>query len=97
VGWWKSLAREEERRDVAAYVGEPADGMNWALIRAAFHSVAKWAIVPLQDVLGLGSEARMNTPSRLERNWSWRFESGDLTRDLERKLATLTTVSDRAA
>jgi 4-alpha-glucanotransferase len=97
LGWWKALAREDERRDVIAYTGEPERGMNWAFIRALFDSVAKWAIVPLQDVLGLGSEARMNTPSRTEHNWNWRFQSGDLRRELEEKLAALTVVSDRAA
>jgi 4-alpha-glucanotransferase len=97
LGWWKSLTRDEERRDVLAYVGEPADGIHWAFIRAAFDSVAKWAIVPLQDALGLDSQARMNTPSRTDRAWSWRFQSGALTRELEEKLAALTVVSDRAA
>jgi 4-alpha-glucanotransferase len=97
LGWWKSLAREDERRDVRAYLGDPADGMNWGLIRAAYSSVAQWAIVPLQDVLNLGSEARMNTPSRTEHNWGWRFRSGDLTPELEKKLAAEATVSDRAA
>ena len=97
LGWWKSLGRQDERRDVAAYLGEPKDGMNWAFIRAAYDSVASWAIVPLQDVLGLGSEARMNTPSRAENNWNWRFQSGALTADLAEKLAALTAVSDRAA
>lgn len=97
VGWWKSLEREDERQAVVAYVGEPVDGIHWAFIRAAYDSVAKWAIVPLQDVLGLGSEARMNTPSRLDRNWNWRFQSGVLTPELERKLASLAVVSDRAA
>ena len=96
LGWWKSLAQGDERRDVIAYTGDPADGMNWAFIRAAFDSIAQWAIVPLQDVLGLGSEARMNTPSRTERNWNWRFQSGDLTRELAEKMAALAVVSDRA-
>jgi len=96
LGWWKSLEREDERRAVLAYVGEPEDGMNWAFIRAVFDSVAKWAIVPLQDVLGLGSAARMNTPSRLDHNWNWRFQSGALTPELEQKLATLTATTDRA-
>jgi 4-alpha-glucanotransferase len=95
LGWWKSLNRDEERRDVVAYMGEPADGIHWAFIRAAFDSVARWAIVPLQDVLGLDSQARMNTPSRTDGAWTWRFQSGVLTRELEEKLAALTVVSDR--
>jgi 4-alpha-glucanotransferase len=70
--------------------------MHWGFIRAAFGSIARHAIVPLQDVLGLGSEARMNTPSRSDGNWGWRFSSGALTRELEKKLAALCEVCDRA-
>jgi 4-alpha-glucanotransferase len=97
LGWWKSLTRDDERRDVIAYVGEAEDGINWAFIRAAYDSVAKWAIIPLQDVLGLDSDARMNTPSRTEHAWTWRVQSGAMTREVEEKLAALTVVSDRAA
>jgi 4-alpha-glucanotransferase len=71
------------------------DGMHWAFIRGAFSSVSKLAIVPLQDVLGLGSDARMNTPSHSNGNWGWRLKPGMLTRDLEDKLAAISTVSDR--
>ena len=53
--------------------------MHWAFIRAAQTSVASLSVVPLQDVLGLGSEARMNTPSADEGNWKWRYQPGDLT------------------
>ncbi|HEY6248809.1 MAG TPA: 4-alpha-glucanotransferase [Candidatus Angelobacter sp.] len=97
VGWWKSLPAQEERHSVTAYIGEAKDGIHWAFIRAAFASVARLAIVPLQDVLGLGSESRMNTPSRFDGNWGWRFERGALTQDLSEKLAALSVVSDRAA
>lgn len=97
LGWWKSLNREDERRDVMAYVGATDDGIEWAFIRALFDSIAKWAIVPVQDLLGLGSEARMNTPSRIDHNWNWRLRPGALTAELEKKLAALTVVSDRAA
>ncbi len=95
VGWWQSSASREERRHVATYFGEPGDGMHWALIRAAFASVARLAIVPLQDVLGLGSEARMNTPSLSDGNWGWRFAAGALTGGLVEKLAALSSVCDR--
>ena len=95
-GWWRNSASDEEKRNAAAYLGEPEDGMHWAFIRAALSSVARLAIVPLQDVLGLGSEARMNTPSRSDGNWGWRFSSGALTNDLARKLASLSELCDRA-
>ena len=95
VGWWESSASREERRYAATYFGEPSDGMHWALIRAAFASVASLAIVPLQDVLGLGSEARMNTPSLSDGNWGWRFAADALTAGLAEKLAALSSVCDR--
>jgi len=96
AGWWKSSATQEEKQYAAAYIGEVKDGMHWAFIRAAFASVARMAIVPLQDVLGLDSESRMNTPSRSDGNWGWRFAPGSLTRDLAEKLALLSVVCDRA-
>lgn len=96
AGWWEHSATAEERQHAATYLGQPQDGMHWAFIRAAFSSVAKLTIVPLQDVLGLGSEARMNTPSRSNGNWCWRFAAGALTAELTKKLAALSDVSDRA-
>ncbi|MGC2696162.1 MAG: 4-alpha-glucanotransferase [Candidatus Angelobacter sp.] len=95
-GWWQNSASEEEKRFAATYLGEPKDGMQWAFIRAALASVARLAIVPLQDVLGLGSEARMNTPSLSNGNWGWRFRSGELTDQLAKKLAALADVCDRS-
>jgi 4-alpha-glucanotransferase len=94
-GWWESSAGKEERRYAAAYFGNPGDGIHWAMIRAAFTSVARLAIVPLQDVLGLGSEARMNTPSLSDGNWGWRFSANALTPELAEKLLITTRVSDR--
>jgi 4-alpha-glucanotransferase len=70
--------------------------MHWAFIRAAFASVARLAIVPLQDMLGLGTDARMNTPSRSDGNWGWQFSAGALREDLARKLASLSELCDRA-
>ena len=95
AGWWKESAGDEEKERAAEYLGRPEDGMHWAFIRAAFSSVARMAIVPLQDVLGLGSEARMNRPSQSEGNWGWRFAAGALTGALETKLAALAEVCDR--
>jgi 4-alpha-glucanotransferase len=95
AGWWESSASVEEKRHAATYFGEPRDGMHWALIRAAFSSVARLAIVPLQDVLGLGSEARMNTPSQSDGNWGWRFAADVLTGSLAEKLASLSSICDR--
>jgi 4-alpha-glucanotransferase len=95
VGWFNSGAAEHERRNVEAYLGRCDDGIHWAFIRAAQNSVADLALVPLQDVLGLGSEARMNTPSLHGGNWKWRFAPGQFTAELAAKLAHLAQVTDR--
>jgi 4-alpha-glucanotransferase len=95
LGWWKALGGEE-RQAVLAYMGEPADGMHWAMIRAAEGSVAQLCVIQLQDVLGLDGSCRMNKPSHADGNWSWRYPPGVLSADLSTKLAGITDVSDRA-
>jgi 4-alpha-glucanotransferase len=95
VGWWNSGRSDYERRAVLAATGECSDGINWGLIRLAQNSVASLSVVPLQDVLGLGSEARMNVPSTNNGNFLWRCKPGVLTRELADKLAALAEVSDR--
>ncbi|MBZ5616575.1 MAG: 4-alpha-glucanotransferase [Acidobacteriia bacterium] len=103
LGWWNSSATEYERQQVEAYLGgckdkdggRCDDGVNWAMIRAASDSVASLSVVPMQDVLGLGSDARMNVPSREQGNWRWRFAAELLRPELAMKLATLAEVSDR--
>ncbi|MFZ0861443.1 MAG: 4-alpha-glucanotransferase [Candidatus Sulfotelmatobacter sp.] len=95
AGWWNSGAAEHERRNAEAYVGRCQDGIHWAFIRAAQCSTASLCIVPLQDVLGLGSEARMNTPSLNGGNWRWRFQQQQLKSELAAKLAHLAELSDR--
>ena len=95
VGWWHSGAAEHERRNAEAYMGHCDDGIHWAFIRAAQCSPASLSVVPLQDVLGLGSEARMNTPSLHGGNWRWRFDVSQLKSELAAKLAHLAELSDR--
>lgn len=95
VGWWADGASEKEREHASSYLGKANDGIHWAMIRAAYASVASLCVVPLQDVLGLGSEARMNVPSVNNGNWRWRFQSQMLTDQLAQKLADLADVSDR--
>jgi 4-alpha-glucanotransferase len=70
-GWYAAL-KPEERERVFDYLGADGREIHWALIRAAYASVARRAIAPMQDVLGLGSEARMNTPAEPGGNWAWR-------------------------
>jgi 4-alpha-glucanotransferase len=93
-GWWRT-ATLEERDALEVYTG-PVDGRPaWPLLRAAFTSVAEVAIVPAQDLLELGSEARMNTPAVPGGNWSWRAPEASWTSEIAARLATLTLVTDR--
>ncbi|MFZ0393221.1 MAG: 4-alpha-glucanotransferase [Terracidiphilus sp.] len=96
LGWYEN-AGEAEQAAIAAYIGEPpATGSPvWPLIRAVETSVAQLAIVPAQDLLELGSEARMNTPAVASGNWSWRAPDGAWTAELAAKLAALVEVTDR--
>jgi 4-alpha-glucanotransferase len=97
VGWWTSGAADHERRNAECYVGRSDDGIHWAFIRAAVCSPASLSIVPLQDVFGLGSDARMNTPSLDNGNWRWRFEQLQLKDEFAAKLSRLVELSDRVS
>jgi 4-alpha-glucanotransferase len=89
LGWARGAAGDStrtpdeiarERRYAAAYLGSTGgDDLHWAAIRGVLASVADTAIIPVQDVLGLGSEARMNIPGRPSGNWRWRLQPGALT------------------
>lgn len=94
LGWWSTLSKKE-RIAVTALIGPCADGPNWGLIRLAQSSAAEFSIVPLQDILGLGSEARLNTPSTTVGNYHWRYQPGSLKPELARKLELLAAVTDR--
>jgi 4-alpha-glucanotransferase len=91
VGWFRSLSGEERRA-----TGLDFEAPNWGLIERAFSSRARLAIVPVQDVLGLGSEARINTPGTHEGNWSWRLSDGALSDELAERLRRVTTFARRA-
>jgi 4-alpha-glucanotransferase len=95
LGWWNSGVTDYERRAVNALIGSGHEEIHWALIRLAQSSVASLCVVPLQDVLGLGSEARLNTPSVPTGNFRWRYEPGALTPQLAERLAILAEVTDR--
>jgi 4-alpha-glucanotransferase len=86
VGWYET-APEEQRDFCRRYLGRNGTDIAWGLIRAAWASVAQWAIAPLQDLLSLGTEARMNYPSREYGNWGWRVTAAQLTLELGRRLA----------
>jgi 4-alpha-glucanotransferase len=106
VGWWTSSGASDSTRtpedvrkehDFArAYLNFYDDSeINWVMIRAVLASVADVAIVPLQDVLGLGSAARMNLPGTVSGNWKWRCRPGALSSELSARLRTLVNLYDR--
>jgi len=94
LGWWQTTSKAE-RNAVRAYVGPVDDNPVWPLVRVLELSVAEIAIVPAQDLLELGSEARMNTPAVAAGNWSWRAPESAWSPELAAKLAQLAEVTDR--
>jgi 4-alpha-glucanotransferase len=94
-GWWHN-AKPRERAFAGAYLACGDHDVHWAMIRAASNSVANLAIFPLQDVLGLGSETRMNTPGTLGgSNWTWRFTWDQIGPEPGRVLGLLSAASGR--
>jgi len=105
IGWWTSSAATdstrsekdiaEERAFTCAYLHTDGAEINWDFIRTVLASVANTAIVPMQDVLGLGTSARMNLPGSTRNHWRWRMRQDALTPDLAPRLRSLTTLYDR--
>ncbi len=94
AGWYAGL--DEGRRDyVRRYLARDGHDISWDLIRTAFGSPAGYAFAPLQDVLSLGSEARMNVPSTPTGNWRWRYRPGSLDPHLAERLLELTRLYGR--
>lgn len=86
---------EAERRLAQAYLASDGREIHWDFVRAVQASVADLAIVPVQDLLGLGSEARMNRPGQAEGNWAWRLPAGALTDAIADRLAELVRLYER--
>lgn len=107
MGWWKKPPPSQPpdeavraRRFAHAYLhleGVPEAELPWAFVRAIMASVAQLALFPVQDVLGLGSEARLNTPGSDRGNWAWRLPEGALDVALARRLRHLTCLYGRGA
>jgi 4-alpha-glucanotransferase len=105
VGWWnadvgadstRTLEEIEREHDYARrYLGTDGKDMHWTLMRTALASVANTVLIPMQDILGLGSEARMNLPGRQAGNWQFRFSWEQLTPDIAKRLRDLTRLYDR--
>ncbi|HEV7683032.1 MAG TPA: 4-alpha-glucanotransferase [Pyrinomonadaceae bacterium] len=106
VGWFSSVAGagstrdaqqiEREREFCLKYLNTTGNEIHWDFIRAVLASVANTAVVPLQDVLGLGTEARMNLPNSTSGNWAWRFKPNALTDEISLRLKELTELYGRA-
>jgi 4-alpha-glucanotransferase len=94
LGWWRT-APEQERGVAGVYLNCDEPGAPWAAIHAVSRSVAKLAMFQLQDVLGLDSEHRMNTPGK-EQCWTWRFTWDMVGPDAGPRLARLSAVTGRA-
>jgi 4-alpha-glucanotransferase len=104
MGWWRSGGGDstrttediaEEKSHAQAYLATDGREMNWTLIRALMASVADTVLFPVQDILGLGSEARMNTPAVASGNWRWRMRPGALTPELAARLKDLAHLFER--
>ena len=105
VGWFKSQAGAGSTREASEisreqdfclqYLNTDGHEINWDMIRAVWASVADTAIAPMQDILGVGSEARMNLPASTSGNWSWRLDKGDITPEITARLKKLTELYAR--
>ncbi|PCH61760.1 MAG: 4-alpha-glucanotransferase, partial [Gammaproteobacteria bacterium] len=73
LGWYQQLD-DEAKAHLHEYLGEPQQTMPWLLIQAALRSVSQLAVIPMQDLLSLDGEHRMNVPGTIEGNWSWQFD-----------------------
>jgi 4-alpha-glucanotransferase len=94
-GWFHTISLQDQAA-VLRYLGRTeATEVHWDLIRLALNSIATLAIIPLQDILGLGSEARMNTPAQTQGNWCWRFLPEALTTEVGARLAEMTSIYGR--
>lgn len=95
IAGWFETADSEEKEGLFRYLGRRVEtGVNWEVIRLAMISVARTAVIQMQDVLGAGEGTRMNTPGKSEGNWQWRLSEADLPA-LAGKLAEMTVCYGR--
>lgn len=97
AGWYESM-NDHDRDFAKRYMnngGTPKEDMVWDFIRLAQSSVANLCIIPMQDYLGLGREARINTPSTLGDNWKWRLKKGAITDTLIQQIRSITRLYGR--
>jgi 4-alpha-glucanotransferase len=96
-GWFESEATAQTKANLRDYLGRqvPVDRLPWELIRLTMMSVADTAVIPMQDLLGLGADARMNNPSGLGANWCWRLAEDPAAPELTRRLREMTRTYGR--
>ena len=95
LGWWHACS-ETTRETAMAYLAMPSEPMPWPLIQTALNSVAQLAVVPAQDLMALGSEARMNTPGTTGDNWQWQLQPGAPSLGMAPRLRHALAISGRA-
>ena len=86
LGWFKTAPKESVKFAKEYLNLTKEEGYNWGMMRGAWSSVADMAIVPMQDIIGVGSEARMNIPSTLGGNWQWRATADQINHKLAKRL-----------
>ncbi len=96
-GWFENEASTEDRERLFRYLGRivPADEVNWEFVRMAMMTAANTAIIQVQDILGLGKEARMNRPNTTKGNWEWRLHPGQLTPAMAERIRKMTELYGR--
>jgi 4-alpha-glucanotransferase len=96
-GWFTNETEHQQKKNLFAYLGKqiPTNKLNWELIAQVIASAARVAIFPVQDILNLGQQSRMNNPATKQGNWRWRLQDGLLTAEISRKLAQMTRVYGR--
>jgi 4-alpha-glucanotransferase len=96
-GWFEGEATQEDKGRLFRYLGREVsvEEIPWELIKLAMMSVANLAIIPMQDILGLGTEARMNRPSITEGNWEWQLLSDQLKSSVTERLREMTEIYGR--
>ncbi|MGD9307347.1 MAG: 4-alpha-glucanotransferase, partial [Desulfobacterales bacterium] len=96
-GWFENEAAAEEKKRLYRYLGRDisATEISWEMIRLAMMSVANTALIPMQDLLGLGAEGRMNDPSKTKGNWCWRLDKEPITKKLIGRLREMTKTYGR--
>lgn len=94
LSWYEDLP-ENTKEEINNYLGSSAEPVPWSIIECAFRSVANWAIVPMQDILSLGKDNRMNVPGVPQGNWSWQFRWDQVDENLSSKIKTMIVQFER--